>query len=67
MIYMRRSGYLYRLGYFRSITRRKDAEFALAMKDLIISEPMWHPNPAAYERDHFRRMKIHSISQGKYQ
>lgn len=66
MIIWRRRGYTFRLEYFRSITNKKDDEFKLGLRDMILSEPAWNPNPAMYERDHFCRIKIHNISPGNY-
>lgn len=67
MIIWRKRGYTFRLGYFRSITNKKDEEFKLGLRSMILSdEPSWHPNPVTYERDHFRRIKLHNISPGKY-
>lgn len=67
MIIWRRRGYAFRLGYFRSITNKKDDEFKLGLRSiLILNEPSWHPNPVTHERDNFCRIKIHNISPGNY-
>lgn len=66
MIVWRRRGYAFRLGYFRSITDKKDEEFKLGLRSMIVDEPAWHPNPVTYERDHIRRMKIHKIPANQY-
>lgn len=57
MINARRSVYLYRLGYFRSITKSNDAEFRLAMNTWVLSEPMWEPNPFIRERKNLKVSK----------
>ena len=66
MILWRRSGYAFRLGYFRSITNKKDEEFKLGFRDMIIGGPEWHPNPVMYEREDFRRLRQISAISWRY-
>jgi hypothetical protein len=65
MIRWYRRGYLYRLGYFRSITKKNDTEFELGLRDKT-SGVSWHPNPVRYERDNFIRQRQISAISWKY-